>query len=165
MRLTRRQKNFFCDCIRDLVYSPEAALMKTYIQHGNVSTFVHCVAVAYYSYWFCCFFHIKADAKSVIRGGFLHDFYLYDWHIHKTVGAPHGFSHPKTALHNAESSFSINAVERDIIEKHMWPLTVTRLPKYRESAIVCMLDKFCSLGETCHIPIAHGYDPKNNYVK
>ena len=34
----------------------------------------------------------------------------------------------------------------DIIVKHMWPLTVT-LPKYRESYIVTLADKYCATSE------------------
>jgi len=42
----------------------------------------------------------------------------------------------------------LNEIEKDIIRKHMWPLTVTRIPRCREAGIVCLVDKFCSLAET-----------------
>ena len=39
--------------------------------------------------------------------------------------------------------------QRDIIGKHMWPLTL-RPPACREAWIVTMADKYCSLMETIH---------------
>ena len=41
-----------------------------------------------------------------------------------------------------------NEIEKDIIAKHMWPLTLRHVPKYKESIIVTMVDKYCSTKET-----------------
>ena len=46
--------------------------------------------------------------------------------------------------------YSLNNIEKDIIEKHMWPLTL-RLPKYKESYVVLMVDKYCALFETWNL--------------
>lgn len=83
------------------------------------------------------------------RGGLLHDLFLYDWHDHfKETGSRfHGFTHPKSAFKNADQFFHLNKVEKDIILKHMWPLTIIP-PKYKESVVVCMMDKYCSTMET-----------------
>jgi len=43
--------------------------------------------------------------------------------------------HPRVALENAIEHFDLNDTEKDIIEKHMWPLTI-RLPKTKESLVV-----------------------------
>ena len=43
--------------------------------------------------------------------------------------------------------FNINVVEKNIIERHMFPLTLIP-PKYRESVVVCLVDKGCSIYET-----------------
>ena len=37
--------------------------------------------------------------------------------------------------------------EKDIILKHMWPVTI-KLPKYKESYIVSSVDKYCALAES-----------------
>ena len=42
--------------------------------------------------------------------------------------------------------YNVNRIEADIISKHMFPLTFTP-PKYKESVIVCLVDKFCSIYE------------------
>ena len=52
-----------------------------------------------------------------------------------------------TALRNADRDFDLTDTERDIIKKHMFPLTVIP-PTCREGWIVCLADKYCSLYET-----------------
>lgn len=59
----------------------------------------------------------------------------------------HAFTHPKTALENASKLFSLNEKECDIILKHMWPVTI-KLPKYKESYIITLVDKYCALEES-----------------
>ena len=58
--------------------------------------------------------------------------------------------HPITALVNATHLFTLNDKEKDIIVKHMWPLTPA-LPKYAESFVVSTADKMCALAEIFHI--------------
>ena len=50
------------------------------------------------------------------------------------------------ALENAERVYNLSEIERDIILKHMWPLTV-KLPRYRESYLVAFVDTYCSMFE------------------
>ena len=66
----------------------------------------------------------------------------------------HGFEHPRKALKNAEEAFSLTAVERDIILRHMWPLTIVP-PKYAESYVIVMYDKYCSTMETFRLPVMY----------
>lgn len=129
-------------------------------QHGTVSVFTHCIMVAKYSYLLNEIFDLKCDAKALIRGALLHDFFLYDWHnIPKEVARDglHGFKHPIIAAKNARCEFDISPKEYGIITCHMWPLTFTRVPFNRESWIVCCVDKYCSLMETL------GIQPYSNY--
>ena len=56
--------------------------------------------------------------------------------------------HPSYAAANAKRDFNINEKEEHIIRSHMWPLTVTKLPKSREAVIVCIADKLTSATET-----------------
>lgn len=87
-----------------------------------------------------------------MRGALLHDYFLYDWHIKDPNRKAHGFSHAAAALQNAERDFALNAVERDVIARHMFPLNLTP-PRYRESILVCIADKICAVYETFSIPI------------
>ena len=45
----------------------------------------------------------------------------------------------------------LTEVEQDIIVKHMWPLTLRKVPKYRESFVVSSADKICALAEMLQI--------------
>lgn len=148
MHLTRREKEHFYSLIRDLTETEEAREMKTFIQHGQISTFDHVLSVACVSYYLNLRFRLGADERSLVRGAFLHDFYLYDWHKNSYPMRFHGFRHPFLALENAQRLFTLNKKEKNIIASHMWPLTIWELPKCREAAIVCAADKFCSSYET-----------------
>lgn len=138
----------FRDCVGDLIDTPVVQSMKNYIQHSNVSTLEHSVFVAYVSFCMCRFFRL--DYQSAARGGLLHDLFLYDWHSPERKGKLHGLTHPATALENACRHFDLNRKERDIIKKHMWPITLS-LPRYWESLAVCMADKFCAMCEVMGI--------------
>ena len=59
----------------------------------------------------------------------------------------HAFTHPKTAYKNASKLFALNEKEKDIILKHMWPVTIA-LPKYKESYLLTLVDKYCALNES-----------------
>ena len=43
--------------------------------------------------------------------------------------------------------FDLNKKEKDIIIKHMWPLTIIP-PRYIESFIITLVDKYCALKES-----------------
>jgi uncharacterized protein len=123
--------------------------MNRYIQHGNTSCLLHSIAVSYYSYRLAKFLRLNIHEKELIRGALLHDYFLYDWHAKykptRNVGL-HGRIHPKIALFNARKDYDINELEADIIARHMFPLTFTP-PKYKESIIVCLVDKVLSTYE------------------
>jgi len=123
-----------------------------YLQHGTTSCYCHSISVAYYSLLFAGKLGITCDIESLVTGALLHDYYLYDWHCKDSSHRLHGFRHPKTALNNAMQDFDLNAVEQNIILRHMFPLTPIP-PRYKESLIVCLADKFCSLAETLHIDV------------
>ena len=154
-RLAKVMKNKeYFSCIQDLIESDPVKLMDTFIQHGHTTTLEHCINVSYLSYKVAKFF--KLDYKSAARAGLLHDMFLYDWHKQPKDDRfldQHGFTHPKKALNNALKYFELNNKEKDIIEKHMWPLTLRQVPKYKESFLVSFIDKYTSSCETV-VPVA-----------
>ena len=134
--------------LRTVSVTDEARQMRAYVQHGTVSTYDHCVRVAAVSYLLNRRLGLGADERSLVRGAFLHDFYLYDWHDPTQHARLHGRHHPALAAENAERYYTLNDKERNIIRSHMWPLTITAVPACREAVIVCIADKWCSLVET-----------------
>lgn len=134
--------------LHDLQMTEEAARMKQYIQHGQISTYDHVVSVVRLSFYLNRRLHLGAHDPELVRGAFLHDFYLYDWHENGYVGRFHGLHHPAIALKNAMQRYTLTPVERNIIESHMWPLTFLTFPKCRAALIVCLADKICSCYET-----------------
>ncbi|MDF2866227.1 MAG: putative phosphohydrolase [Clostridia bacterium] len=141
----------FYDYIEELESVQEVHKMKNYVQHGKSSTYSHCKIVAYYSYCLAIKINLKLDYASLVKGAFLHDFYLYDWHIKNDGHNLHAFTHPKKAVENASKNFQLNSKEINIIESHMWPLTINKIPKSKEAIIVCIVDKFCAIIEAVKI--------------
>jgi uncharacterized membrane protein/HD superfamily phosphodiesterase len=135
------EKEFY-EIIKDIYEHEEVLKLKLHYHH-NSSIYDHVMDVSYFSYRACKF--LKLDYQSAARGGFLHDFFLYDWRHHDVPDLPeekyHGVEHPKIALTNASKYFILNDIEKDIIIKHMWPLTLVP-PKYKESFIVSFTDKY-----------------------
>ena len=121
---------------------------KQFIQHGKTSVYMHSVSVAYMSCYIAEKYNLSVDYYSLITGALLHDYFLYDWHDkedgHKR---PHGFYHPSAALANAERDFEINSHTKNIIKRHMFPLTPIP-PVCLEGWVVCIADKICSTKET-----------------
>lgn len=141
----------------DILESRNFKYTKEHIQHGNMTVNNHCMNVAKYSLAFCRRLHIKCNERELVRGALLHDYFLYDWHDEEHIKPYklHGFFHPGRALKNADRDYELTDRERDIIKKHMWPLTIVP-PVYREGWIVTMADKWCSLMETIHVHKGHG---------
>ncbi|MDO4265698.1 MAG: phosphohydrolase [Eubacteriales bacterium] len=131
----------------DILASPGMQSEKLFMQHGSVSVFEHSLNVACMCLWLAMVFHLSVNYISLVRGALLHDYFLYDWHVPDRSHRWHGFTHPKCALRNAEREFALTAIERDMIVKHMFPLTPCP-PKYAESRILCIADKICACQET-----------------
>ena len=147
-QLSAKKECFFWKEIEEICAASRMEQSKQYCQHGMTSVYSHSLSVAYES---CCLaerFHLQVDYHALIRGAFLHDYFLYDWHDreHKHK-RPHGFYHPGVALQNAMEDFTLSKIEKDIIKKHMFPLTVVP-PSCLEAWIVCLADKVCSTRET-----------------
>jgi len=139
----------FKSYLEEIMQKKKYLKMNRYIQHGNTSCLLHSIAVSYYSFRLAKFLRLNIHEKELIRGALLHDYFLYDWHAKykptRNVGL-HGRIHPKIALFNARKDYNVNELEADIIARHMFPLTFTP-PKYKESIIVCLVDKVLSTYE------------------
>lgn len=151
-KLISFKRDFILRIVRIKRYVAIQKMLSKYIQHGKTNIYIHSRNVAYLSYIIAKFcekrFNLKINYDVLVVGAMFHDFFLYDWH--ETEGRPklHGFRHPKIASINAQKYFDINEAEKEIIESHMWPLTLRRFPRTNEAKIVCIADKLCSTKET-----------------
>ena len=131
--------------VGDILDNEEFQDLKKYYHHSS-STYDHSIRVSYFAYKVAK--KLRLDYEAVARGGLLHDFFTYDWREYKKIKSNknHGLEHPKTALKNAQKHFEVNTKEEDIILKHMWP-KVYGMPRYKESVLVSLIDKYCATGE------------------
>ena len=137
------------DVLRDVRKDQNVQSMKGFIQHGDVSTYEHCVNVTRLSYRINRKLSLHSDLKVLLVGAMLHDFYLYDWHNYDNgEHLLHGFTHPEAARANAEKYFNIDARTGKAISTHMWPFNPVKIPTSREGWIICIADKCVSLHET-----------------
>ena len=136
----------FQSIIKDIIANSSVLSLKEHVQHMKGSRYQHCYEVAYYTYILSK--KLGLDYISATRGAMLHDFYFYDWRNKGVEGQKrfHAYRHPRIALNNAIENFELNEVEKDIIVKHMWPLTFP-LPRFSESYIVTLVDKYCATKE------------------
>jgi len=136
------QEEEYYKIVNDILANPEFLKLENYYHH-NSSIFEHAKMVSYIAYRICKL--LKLDYVSGARGGLLHDFFLYDWRTHDEPDLHkeknHGLEHPGIALSNSMKHFQLSKIEKDIIIKHMWPLTIAP-PRYYESFIVSFVDKY-----------------------
>ena len=139
----------FIEITKELIENETVQDMKKYRQHFETSCYEHCFIASYYCYVICK--KLKLDYVSATRAAMLHDLFLYDWRKRQNGRKGlHAFTHGKTAYENASKLFDLNDKEKDIIIKHMWPVTLA-LPKYKESYILTLVDKYCALSESFNV--------------
>ena len=130
--------------IKDLLENDKVNEMKIYMQHCNTSCFEHSYNVSYICYKICKKFNF--DYVSASRGAMLHDFFLYDWRKNKKFNF-HAYKHGKIAYNNAIKEFKLNEIEKNMILRHMWPVTL-KMPKTKEGFLLTLADKYCAIIET-----------------
>ena len=105
------------------------------------------------SFWINRRFHLGgADETALAVGGFLHDFYLYDWHKTSSLMGCAVCSRctafpPRFRLCEREALLPDHQEARTS-SSHMWPLTFRHVPTCREAVIVCLADKYCAVVES-----------------
>ncbi|MBT1165776.1 HD domain-containing protein [Bifidobacterium simiarum] len=135
---------------REILTHEHMQFERTCFQHGAVTTYAHSIRVACLAVYFADRLHLwhHVDLRSLIRAALLHDYFLYDWHAWDNgTHRLHGFTHGHAALANALKDFHLNAVERDSIANHMFPMT-PRPPRYLEGYLITMADKISATRET-----------------
>lgn len=123
-----------------------------YCKHHGLSRMDHSLRVSYYSYKFAKKHNM--DYVKMARAGLLHDFFV-DSDLTEKQMKISAFLHHTVALTNSCKYFELSDKEKDIIVKHMFPLTPFRIPRYIESYIVSIVDKIVATYEfSLTIPVA-----------
>lgn len=140
-------KEEYYEIVHEILKSEEFQKRKKYKHHGDITVYDHCLAVSKVSYALAK--KLKKDYRSAAIGGLLHDFYDKPWQediSKKPFFQKHGFIHAKQAMLNANKYFPnlMNEKINNIIIRHMFPLNKIP-PKYIESWIVTLADKYVSL--------------------
>ncbi len=149
--LTKEETAAFNKVLAPYLSHPSVQKMKAYCAHGSISVLQHSMNVAKTAYRLDRFFGKRSDPEVLLPGAILHDFYLYDWHdrpLNFRIFEMHGYTHPFEASKNALEVFQADERVREVIRCHMWPLTLTSIPRHREAVLVCIADKLCALKET-----------------
>lgn len=114
------------------------------IEHHGTSRMGHSIKVSYYSYIIANKF--KLHSVETARAGLLHDFFMSSDDRSNKDKFLSTFVHPKYAVINSKELFLINDLEQNIIRTHMFPMNLA-IPKYTESWIVSLVDKYVTICE------------------
>ena len=144
MSLNWQEDTAYLELVEDLIYTDDVQSLRKYTQHHYSNRLEHSIQVSYKSYklakkW-------GGNVRATARAGLLHDLFFYDWREQKMGEGTHAYVHPRIALENAKKLTDISPLEEDIIIKHMFGATIAP-PKYKESYIVTLVDKYCACEE------------------
>lgn len=134
----------YMELVADIILSPEIQQLENYDQHMGTSRLMHSINVSYDSYVLARFLGWNAEAAA--RAGLMHDMFYYNFRDAGYTAREHCREHPRIALENASRRFELTEIEKDIIRAHMW-LTTRVWPRYKESYLVTLVDKYCALEE------------------
>lgn len=147
VRATWENDQEYMEIVGDLLEDEELLKLDEITHHHYTTRLIHSLFVSYTSYKLAK--SMNLDHVSTARAGLLHDFFLEEREeVELLDRGSHNVVHPQIALENAEKITDLNKVEKDIILKHMFLCTIRiRAPRYQESLIVSMVDKYCSISE------------------
>lgn len=132
----------FQNITQDIINNDEFKKLMLEHHHG-ISRYDHSIRVAENTFKICNF--LKIDNIDATRAALLHDFFSdSDLQDLKTFNKYQ--VHPYLAYLKAANIFDINERQKDAIVCHMWPWTL-KIPRYKESWIVTLSDKYVSLRE------------------
>lgn len=155
-KYVRKRKNFeqseYYKIVEEILINKEFLKRKEYEHHFNESVYDHVLRVSFDCYNIGK--KLKLDYKALAIAGLLHDFYDKPWqdNFEKTkFFEMHGFVHAEEARLNAKKHFPhlMNKKIESMIQTHMFPLNI-RLPKYKESWILTLVDKVDSMEFLLH---------------
>lgn len=159
----------YIELVKDLIECEEVQNLQAITQHHFSTRLEHSISVSYTSYRIAK--KLNLNCRAIARAGLLHDFFQEDREAFAVnyEGQSHASYHPHVALENARELTELSELECDIIVKHMWlasPACIHTLPKFKESYIVTMVDKYCATKEALTpLPKKIGSKVKNTWAR
>ena len=119
--------------------------------HFNSNVAIHSIRVTNECYRLAHIMHLDIDKESLIKGAICHDLALAN--IKYTFGPKQAIFHSMDSANIATNIIgTLSDKERNIIESHMFPISPV-LPKYKESWILTLVDKYIATKEILIEPI------------
>lgn len=142
-----RMDGEFVFIIHKLLRHPQVLSLKSVVHHKVTNRLDHSIGVAYRSYKLAK--RLRLNHESVARAALLHDLFLETRaDIKDLMMGGHNTVHPRIALENAKALCQLSPKEENIILSHMFLCAVkSPRPKYKESWVVTLVDKWCAIGE------------------
>ncbi|MGX7023663.1 HD domain-containing protein [Vagococcus hydrophili] len=145
MTLNWQNDTEYLELVADLIDTKDVQSLVEFKQHHYSNRLEHSISVSYRSFLLAKKWN--GNTRATARAGLLHDLFYYDWKTEeKSPNGSHAYVHPRIALENARKLTEISDLEEDIIVKHMFGATIAP-PKYKESYIVTLVDKYCACEE------------------
>ncbi len=142
----------YLEIVRPILENEEFLKRKSFPHHYKESVYDHVLRVSYDCYKIGKKWHL--DYRALAIAGLLHDFYEKPWQTDfekRPFFQKHGFTHAENARCNALKYFPefMNEKIASMIKTHMFPLN-KKLPKYKESWILTLVDKADSIDFLFH---------------
>ena len=133
----------YYNIIKDILKNKKFIQIKNCKHHGQ-TRYEHSLKVSYKSYKIAKKHNL--DYISTARAGLLHDFFINE-DLTKKSQKISMFTHPYKSLENSCKYFNLNKKEKNIIISHMFPALPHKIPKYKESILVSIIDKIIATEE------------------
>lgn len=147
--MTKKEKKEFNNLVKDIIENPNFKELNNEIHHG-VSRYGHSLRVAKGVYKVTKVLHLNYEEAT--RAAMLHDFF-FSYQLEENGECKNLVEHQKMALLNASAYYELTNRQKNMIESHMFPLCV-KLPKYKESFCLTVVDKCVAIKEQCQFKLA-----------
>ncbi len=127
--------------VNKIIKNKQFLKLKDETHHCVTNRYEHCKSVSYLVYKTTK--KLNMDYISATRASLMHDFFYNNEFNTKKDKL---FKHPSKSLENALKISNLNEKEKNIISSHMFPFG-GKLPKYKESVLVDLIDDFVAVKE------------------
>lgn len=142
---TTQEEHIYKNIIQPYLDDIDIQQLESFVHHHKTTRLMHSLHVSYLCFLFA--YRHNWDYHSAAVGGILHDFVLMSRETYKQQSGKWWIlQHPECALRAAQAKYQLDATTQDIIQTHMFPLSL-RFPRYKEAYLIAYWDKYCAIRE------------------